>query len=211
MAVIQHFTMDQTAELRDFLFRAQRLGYGGEHLRGAKVMILENAPVSDIGGGVQTETQYECGLIERTRSDGASELLYCSPDERFVYVDKWYGGEPFAGMTTVTYKGVICFAMTYHGKVMKGINREKIYAFLKAALARINPEYPWRGPDWYANTVNEHDEFDMPLEYRNDWGGDLAGFSGKETICWWNTENSEWVKSGVAVYEMYYRGGLVNI
>ncbi len=125
MAVIQHFGANQMKELKEFLYEAQRLGYGGENLRGAKVIELKNAPVLDIGGGSQTETHYECGLIERIRNDGASELLYCSPDERFVYIDKWYGGEPFAGMTTVTYNGVACFAMTYWENCLKAWTRRK--------------------------------------------------------------------------------------
>lgn len=210
MAVIQHFGANQMKELKEFLYEAQRLGYGGENLRGAKVIELKNAPVLDIGGGSQTETHYECGLIERIRNDGASELLYCSPDERFVYIDKWYGGEPFAGMTTVTYNGVACFAMTYWGKLFEDVDKEEIYTFLKAALQKIDPEYPWRGPDEYVDP-NQQDA-KTELCYKNQWSGDSgAKFSGEETIYLWRSECNGWRKFGRKIYEMHYHGGLVNM
>jgi hypothetical protein len=67
----------------------------------------------------------------------------------------------------------------------------EIYDFQREVLGQPDPEHLMRGPASYENGA---------YAYRNTVEGDLARFSGEETIAW----------QGTAVYRMIFHGGLVG-
>lgn len=157
------FVAKHGAELQDFFYRANLKGYGGDP-----------DPYSIV-----------------VSPDGSTKISY--HEENWRYLDEFYGGEPFSGMTTIWYQGKVCFTMVYWGKVLPGANQKKVYACLKAALRASKPEHPWRGPNGLvANN----------LRYTNIWHGNIEKFYGQEKI---GNINDDWL------YECDYRGGIVNL
>ncbi|MDR0591576.1 MAG: DUF5680 domain-containing protein [Candidatus Nomurabacteria bacterium] len=133
------------------------------------------------------------GNVNDTESDdGGTKIVYERGDWR--YSDKYFGGEPFSGLTVIRYKGIACFTMTYWGKVM-GMRayKEKVYDCLQSALMCVRPEHPWRGLNGF---VSEHG-----LCYANIWHGDINEFSGQEKVADLNDN---------CLYKASYHGGIVN-
>lgn len=134
----------------------------------------------------------ESAMTESENDDGSTKIIYECGDWR--YSDKFFGGEPFGGMTVVRYKGVACFVMNYWGKVLPGVDKETVYACLMPALMATNPDHPWRGPNGFVA--------DNSLRYTNIWHGNITKFYGQEKI---GNANDDWL------YEADYRGGIVNL
>lgn len=185
------FAREHLAELRRFLYEAQLKGYGGEEHRGR--LVSEQA---DAGGRI--ERRYESGVRELVDPDGGTKIIWQKGD--FRYSDKYFGGEPFGGMSVVRYKGKACFIMTYQGQVYADADKELVYGCLKRALMAAYPELPIRGPQ---NFVKSGEAEGVPdLEYSRAIDGDLTEFSGEEWIC---------IPHQDALYEAIFMGGVVNL
>lgn len=148
-------------ELRGFLYRAQKHGYGGAE-----------KPI-DI-------------------ADGGHTLSYKEGD--WEYIDTWYGGEPFSGLTKITYQGVVCWTMVYRGEVKAIVNKHSVYACLRPALEQCDPKSPWRGPEVFVAKNG--------LRYINQWKGNIDNFEGEEFIY----DRTIW-----SLYSAHYLGGLVDL
>lgn len=128
----------------------------------------------------------------QTGDDGSTKIIYCRGEWR--YSDKYFGGEPFSGMVVIRHRGIACFTMVYWGKVLPGIDHEKVYACLRPALRAARLEHPWRGPNQFVA--------DNGLLYTNIWHGNIEKFYGQEKI---GDACDNWL------YEADYRGGIVNL
>lgn len=178
--------------LKQFLYEAQLKGYGGEQYRGKIVSEL-----MDDRGTLKRE--YETGVTEYVYADGGFKIIWKKGDFRFS--DKWFGGEPFGGMTVVRYKGKTCFTMSYHGELKDyATDPELVYSCLKEALMAVDPSLPIRGPGEYVKSGAMDRTVD--LEYRRILDGWLGKFSGSESIG---------VPLGEILFEADFIGGLVNL
>jgi hypothetical protein len=158
------FAKEHGAELQEFLYEALLRGYGSE----------SNSTDAESADGSTKLPPYECG--------------------DWKYVDEYYGGEPYSGITVIYYKGVACFSMVYWGKVLSGVDRQSVYDCLMPALMATNPAHPWRGPNQFVAANG--------LRYTNLWHGSIEKFYGQEKIG--NTDD-DWL------YEADYRGGIINL
>ncbi|MHB1709108.1 MAG: DUF5680 domain-containing protein [Thermoplasmataceae archaeon] len=70
-------------------------------------------------------------------------------------------------------------------------NNGNVYAFLKEALLRPDPQFPVRGPRRYQS---------RGMHYENIANGDTERFHGAEQI----------MVDGGGVYDLHYGGGLVR-
>lgn len=129
------------------------------------------------------------------RPDGGSQQTYYHGDWR--YVDIWYGGEPFSGMTTVSYRGTVCWVMSYHGVIRDCEHQDTILnGCLRPALRNPDPKYPWRGPKSY---VSENGLYTYKKVCKP---GKLRYFSGREII---RDPNR------AIVYRATFQGGYVDL
>lgn len=114
-------------------------------------------------------------------------------DSQFNYLDRYYGSNPFAGSEHVhNAHGSLIWLMNYYGKVATpNVFPEKIYIFLKEAMALISHDYPFRGPEQYKKN---------PFLYKNSQIGTISGFNGIETIY----QNND------LVYTLHYHGGSMD-
>lgn len=125
--------------------------------------------------------------------DGAQGVSYGAFD--WQYRDRWYGGEPFSGITTISFEKRVCWAMTYWGRVLPDMDKERIYDCLRPALAAVDPEAPWRGP-------REIEAGGNCFTYRSSSCGDIVRFEGSEDIV---------DITGHILYEARFMGGFVNL
>lgn len=175
-------------DLKYFLYDAQQQGYGGTERRGKRL----GCEVMPDGGTKQT---FETGVIEQTFADGSTKIIW--ENGGFRYSDKFFGGEPFGGMTVVRFEGKACFVMVYHGLVFPGVEKELAYGCLQKALMEVDKDFPVRGPSLFKTEVSG-----IRLKYTRVLNGsDISQFNGKETI---TTPDRN-------VYEAYFAGGLVNL
>lgn len=77
-------------------------------------------------------------------ADGGTKISLTRGD--WNYQDEFFGGEPFAGMTHISYKNRTVFVMNYDGVVEDQSRIKEVYACLHAALMNRDKELPWRGP-----------------------------------------------------------------
>lgn len=125
--------------------------------------------------------------------DGSSTINYENGHWRFQ--DVFFGGEPYSGQSTIFYKGVACWNMTYYGKVLPKIeDKQHVYDCLMPALMAASPNFPFRGPSVF---IAENG-----LRYANIGHGNIAQFYGQESI---KDKDDEWL------FETHYRGGVVNL
>jgi hypothetical protein len=124
---------------------------------------------------------------------GASQLQYTRG--LFTYKNTFFGFERFSGQETVHYDNRPVWGMGYAGGLinhyMWDLQPQWIYAVLRAALAQVNEDLPFRGPLHY-----EYYGF----EYSNHPLGHLAEFLGEETIKY----------RGSLVYHLWYVGGFIR-
>ncbi|MEO5950887.1 MAG: DUF5680 domain-containing protein [Chloroflexia bacterium] len=124
---------------------------------------------------------------------GASQLQYA--DGLFNYRNTFYGFERFSGQETVYYDNRPVWGMGYAGGLinhyMWDLQPQWIYAVLRASLAQVSQDLPFRGPLHY-----EYYGF----EYSNHPLGHLAEFLGEETIKY----------RGSLVYHLWYVGGFIR-
>lgn len=143
-------------------------------------------------------------FYEATRKDYSGECIVVESNENvevvkyerddWTYVDECFGNEPFSGIVTIFYEGIVCFSMVYGGKALPLTGTGAIYECLKQALMATNEKHPWRGPNSF--------EADNGLRYTNMWHGDINKFYGQEKV---GNADDDWL------YECHYRGGIINI
>lgn len=122
--------------------------------------------------------------------DGANIITYEEGDWRMV--DTFYGGHPYSGQEIIYHLGRAVWALQYRGWVHEtDIAPSEVYCFLKKALLAALAEHPYRGPAELR---------DGNLIYKNEWDGELTGFSGEEVILDGDKE----------IYKALYFGGVVN-
>jgi hypothetical protein len=126
--------------------------------------------------------------------DGARQLEYRQGE--FFYRDCYFGGRYFAGQETVYWQGQPIWSMVYAGGLLDGIDEEvldpsMIYAFLQAALRKVQPGRPMRGPERWQ---------DCAWMYEDRGEGDMSRFYGREKIFF----------QGDAVYALDYCGGALG-
>ena len=108
------------------------------------------------------------------------------------YRDRYAGTNPYGGQELVWRDGKVVWMMNYYAEVLAARpSMDEIYAFQREVLGRPDPTHLMRGPARYARA---------PFTYRNEVRGDLARFSGQESI---RHEEAE-------VYRMVFHGGLVG-
>ncbi len=105
--------------------------------------------------------------------NGAHEIVV--KKDGWLFVDYWFGGDPFSGQESITKDGKAIWAMQYRGRVGEGFEdrADEVFGFLKQALGKCTPEEPLRGP-------SKHE--DKNWRYENSWSHDLSEFEGVEKI-----------------------------
>lgn len=123
--------------------------------------------------------------------DGAHEIVI--KKDGWLFIDYWFGGDPFSGQESITKDGKAIWAMQYRGHVGEGFEDRagEVFGFLKQALGRCTPEEPLRGPIKY-----EYGEW----RYENAWSHDLSEFEGLEKIYY----------QGTLAHVCKYMGGVVD-
>jgi hypothetical protein len=142
--------------------------------------------------------------ITEDSEDGSHTVTFVDGD--FKSVDKWIGGEPYAGNTIISHKGKIVWAMTYFGSVRNDVLKEDVYEILHPALQKVEPEFPIRGPLIYQanNKV-----YRSKLLGTKDWeDASILSFVIEETI--WDTVGF-YENSTDPIYKAQFHGGLVNL
>lgn len=131
----------------------------------------------------------------RPYGDHPDEYIVEYVREPWTYIDRWCGGEPYMGMTTIYGEGVPCFGMVYFGRVMVSYakSQEAVLKCLMEALQKVNPNCPWCGPRKFTASNG--------LCYRNEWKGSVRKFEGTEIIMGSSKE---------PLYSATYRGGIIN-
>ena len=126
---------------------------------------------------------------ERQLEDGGKELTF--RDGEYLYRDRYYGFNPFAGEEIVWRDGQAAWAMNYYGEVTDdAVPCVDVYRFLQSALRNVEAGRPFRGPREFS---------DGAFTYRDQSTGDLDRFSGREAISY----------QGREVYRLDYHGGNV--
>lgn len=130
-------------------------------------------------------------VVVKEQPDGAHEIVYT--EDKRLFIDYWFGGNPFSGQESVTYDGKAIWAMQYRGGVPEdaAVSHDEVFLFLKNALAQCSADEPLRGPAEFA---------EGDWRYTNTWSHNLAEFTGHEEITY---------KEGV-VHITDYFGGLVD-
>ena len=113
----------------------------------------------------------------------------------FTYKNIYCGFERFSGHEVVHYANTPIWGMGYSGGLvnhyMWDLQPQWIYAVLRASLAQVSEELPFRGPfkyDYYG------------FEYTNHPLGHIGEFIGEETIKYRES----------LVYHLWYVGGFVR-
>ncbi len=126
--------------------------------------------------------------LERNFGDGFRGFEIDS--DRYRYIDRYTGFNPFAGSEWVfNSEDIPIWSLNYFGEVVaEQASPAKIYSFLREAMLQITPENPFRGP--------AHLQLG-DLHYENLVNGDFERFHGVESI----------YEGDVRVYILYYHGG----
>jgi len=116
-------------------------------------------------------------------------------DGTLLYRDIYFGSTYFVGQETVYHAESPIWAMGYAGGLLSPAASSgeagQVYGFLRAALRRVEPQRPYRGPNVYREEA---------YTYTDESHGDLAAFGGVETI----------THGDKPVYELRYHGGLLR-
>ena len=122
--------------------------------------------------------------------DGTQQMIFDAGPWR--YRDRYAGGNPYGGHEIVWRDGAVVWMKNYMAEVLPDLRpMAEIYDFQREVLGQPDREHLMRGPARYENG---------PYAYENSVRGDLAWFSGEETIRY----------EGTAVYSMIFHGGLVG-
>ena len=129
--------------------------------------------------------------------DGSTTIAYESQNKLWHYHDNFFGGEPYGGREVVFREGKAVWLMVYYGEVTdKELDKNKVYAFLRQALAQADSELPVRGLKELRAMINGREWL-----YETSWTGDMTGFLGRESI----------KLDGQEIYYANYSGGPVDV
>jgi hypothetical protein len=124
---------------------------------------------------------------------GSRQLEY--QEGVLLYRDIYFGGAYFVGQETVYEGPTPVWAMGYAGGVISSTPASRdvghVYEFLRAALRRVTPERPYRGPNQWREGA---------YVYTDEGQGDVERFWGVETITY----------AEQVVYQLRYSGGLLR-
>jgi len=130
------------------------------------------------------------GDSKKTLDDGSKEFIFSEGE--YVYRDRYFGSDSFAGEEIVFFNNKAIWAMNYCGCILeKTINEKDVYSFLKQALMDVREEAPFRGP---VELVNGD------YLYTSNAKGDVNSFVGVENI--YLDKNK--------IYELNFHGGVVG-
>ncbi len=133
---------------------------------------------------------YASNAPGRREKDHSTTQAYEEGD--WSYKDQFFGSGNFIGHETVWRRKKPVWGMNYHGVRLDTLfEEERLFAFLREALQRIDAAKPFRGPDNYQSG---------DLTYMNFATGDLANFRGVEFI----------YQTGRTLYQLDYHGGLIS-
>lgn len=122
--------------------------------------------------------------------EGSVQLEFS--DSNFLYRDIYFGSAYFIGQEVVYFMGAPFWSLSYSGGLTgPSTVNSSIYAFLKEALLRPDPQFPIRGPRKYQS---------RGMAYENLANGDIERFHGTEKI----------LVDDSVVYDLHYGGGLVR-
>jgi len=127
---------------------------------------------------------------EKVLKDGTKELSF--KDGNFLYRDRYYGSEFFAGEEVVFKNKKPLWVMNYSGRfLVDDCLKTDLYAFLKKSLKKVNQKTIFRGPEKFKQGI---------FSYVNAIKGKADDFHGEEFIyC-----------KGKKVYELRYHGGVLK-
>jgi hypothetical protein len=129
----------------------------------------------------------DAGKVASSRS-ASHDLAYREGD--WSYLDTYLGGFAFIGEEAVWYNGKPIWGMNYYGAMTVERIPEGFGDFLKAALRRVPPQAPYRGPEAFA---------EGGYTYTCAWEGTPARFNGEESIA----------LDGRETYRLAFHGGAV--
>ena len=109
----------------------------------------------------------------------------------FLYIDKYYGSDPFSGQEVVWNNNKAIWSMNYYGRTLTPNAPKNVYDFLKEALRQVDETLPFRGPREFVKGK---------LKYALNVEGDLNKFKGQEKIYYQDQE----------VYNLSFCGGLIS-
>ncbi|MEK9178176.1 MAG: DUF5680 domain-containing protein [Patescibacteria group bacterium] len=145
-----------------------------------KAFLLKVAVEGYASGKFKDWTKEKDGSTTISKEDGDWEMH-----------DNFFGGEPYGGRELVSYKNKPYWIMVYYGQVLKVMNPEEIYPFLREALSIPDEDMPIRGPLYLKN---------KDFTYKFSYDGTLDQFVANETIS----------IGDQVVYEATFVGGLVD-
>jgi len=154
---------------------------------GLKDFLVE-ANVAGYAGGEEKRWQKE--------ADNSTTITHKSSDDKWLFHDNFFGGEPYGGREVIFKDGQAIWMMVYYGEIVdKNLNKDKVYAFLQKSLAEADDDLPVRGP------MKKEEKIDgQEWIYENSWQEDLERFKGREVR---RIDNKE-------IYNTDYVGGLVG-
>jgi hypothetical protein len=127
---------------------------------------------------------------ETTLDDGGKQLTYS--EGPYQYRDRYFGFNPFIGEEVVWQDGRIVWGMNFYGAVLdETISAGAMYRFLQQAMRQVQPDRPYRGPEYFRTG---------DWEYCDASRGTVERFTGVETIRY----------QGREVYRLEYQGGAVK-
>ena len=122
--------------------------------------------------------------------DGTAQMAYDHGPWR--YRDRYAGMNPYGGHEIVWKDGQVVWMKNYLAEILSDLRpMAEIYDFQREVLGQPDPDHLMRGPARFENG---------PYSYANTVAGDLARFSGEETIAF----------DGTPVYRMIFHGGLIG-
>jgi hypothetical protein len=141
---------------------------------------------------------YAANETGEEQADG-SKILELG-ENGLLYVDHYYGFNPFSGREQLVADGKTVWMMNYRGEIFSEklkklpFSEREIYDFLRQALRNIPPKYPFRGP-----ARLEKEKF----LYFNRWQRNCKSFHGNEIIVARGSKHR-------IIYQLYYHGGIIR-
>jgi hypothetical protein len=151
---------------------------------------------------VENEPELREFLVEakqNTYAGNGREKESCRPSSKdlpyqkgkYYYLDSYIGASHFIGEEVVWHDGRILWGMNYYGELLAPQAPAGFAEFLKDALRRCTPEWPFRGPRDYAAGG---------FEYCCEAAGELGSFMGEERVS----------HQGAVVYRLRFHGGYLR-
>lgn len=133
---------------------------------------------------------YAKGIKSKKLKDKTEEIIY--KKGKYFYRDRYFGSNPFVGEEVIFANLKPIWSMNYYGKAFSNkIPIKEIYAFLRKAMMELEPDRPFRGPNYFR---------DGKFEYKDNSNGNTTFFRGNEAIYY----------NGDLVYVLNYHGGKIE-